>query len=442
MTTTEAARRLAGARATGRPCAPVRDLLAAGDIAGAYAVQAEWVSAQIAAGARVAGRKVGLTSPAVQAQLGVDQPDFGTLLDTMGCPAGQVVDIGRTLQPRIEAEIAFVLARDLTAAAIGPEEVAAATAYVVPALEIVDSRIAGWDISIVDTVADNASSGLFTLGGPGRPIAEVDVAGCAMTMWRGEEVVWPAPAPPAWAARWRRWRGWPPPRPARRAAARGRGHPVRRSRADGDRDSGRPLSRRAHRTRLGERGVHRRSGTRRPPRGGARPGRGARGGGPVSVGGAGRASAPPALARARRSAGRRQAGPVGAGQPGRAPAAARPAAATGQRPAGQPPGRAGDADRRGSCGQRGQGQRPAPQTRGAVRRRARAAGDRQRSARAGADRRRRGRRATSRARARSARPPRQLRGQIAGPAARPGARRAPPARRRPPVRVPAPVTGR
>ena len=189
MTTTEAARRLAGARATGRPCAPVRDLLAAGDIAGAYAVQAEWVSAQIAAGARVAGRKVGLTSPAVQAQLGVDQPDFGTLLDTMDCPAGQVVDIGRTLQPRIEAEIAFVLARDLTAAAIGPEEVAAATAYVVPALEIVDSRIAGWDISIVDTVADNASSGLFTLGGPGRPIAEVDVAGCAMTMWRGEEVV-------------------------------------------------------------------------------------------------------------------------------------------------------------------------------------------------------------------------------------------------------------
>jgi 2-keto-4-pentenoate hydratase len=187
--TSEAERRLTGARVTGRPCAPVRGLLAPGDIAAAYAIQAAWVAGQVTGGARVIGRKIGLTSPAVQAQLGVGQPDFGTLLDTMNCPAGEPVDIGRTLQPRIEAEIAFVLARDLTTAATGPDEVAAATACVAPALEIVDSRIAGWDISIIDTVADNASSGLFTLGAVRRGVGEVDLTGCVMTMWRGDEVV-------------------------------------------------------------------------------------------------------------------------------------------------------------------------------------------------------------------------------------------------------------
>jgi len=185
----EAGRRLATARATRRPCAPVRDLLAVGDIGAGYAVQSAWIVGQVSAGARVIGRKIGLTSPAVQAQLGVDQPEFGTLLDTMACEEGTPVDITRALQPRIEAEIAFVLARDLAGAEIGPEEVAAATAYVVPALEIVDSRIAGWDITIVDTVADNASSGLFTLGSARRTLGEVDLAGCVMTMWRGDEVV-------------------------------------------------------------------------------------------------------------------------------------------------------------------------------------------------------------------------------------------------------------
>jgi 2-keto-4-pentenoate hydratase len=185
----EAGRRLAAARATRQPCAPVRDLLGTGDIDAGYAVQSAWIAGQVAAGARVIGRKVGLTSPAVQSQLGVDQPDFGTLLDSMACEEGTPVDITRTLQPRIEAEIAFVLARDLAGAEIGPEEVAAATAYVLPALEIVDSRIAGWDITIVDTVADNASSGLFAVGAQRRALGDVDLAGCVMVMWRGDEVV-------------------------------------------------------------------------------------------------------------------------------------------------------------------------------------------------------------------------------------------------------------
>jgi 2-keto-4-pentenoate hydratase len=180
--------RLAWARASGRPCAPVRTLLPDGDIAAAYAVQAAWVTSQVAAGDSVVGRKIGLTSRAVQAQLGVGQPDFGTLLATMACPPGEPVDTGSLLQPKIEAEVAFMLESDLDGADISPDDVLAATGSVAAALEIVDSRIAGWDISIVDTVADNASSGLFMVGPERRPPGGLDLAACPMRLRRGEEV--------------------------------------------------------------------------------------------------------------------------------------------------------------------------------------------------------------------------------------------------------------
>ena len=183
--TGEALLRLTSAAAERRPCAPPRDLLPAGSLDAAYEVQAAWVSSRIAAGAKVVGRKIGLTNPAVQRQLGVDQPDFGVLLDDMACPADQPADITRTLQPRIEAEIAFVLAHDLADAVIGPADVVAATAHVTAALEIVDSRVADWDISIVDTVADNASSGLFVLGDTRVELTGLDLPGCTMTMRRG-----------------------------------------------------------------------------------------------------------------------------------------------------------------------------------------------------------------------------------------------------------------
>lgn len=178
--------RLLAARTTGIPCAPVRDLVT--DLNQAYAVQSAWVTDRIAAGARPVGRKIGLTNPVVQAQLGVDSPDFGVLLDEMAVPDGGIADADRLLQPRIEAEVAFVLGRDLELAAPTEAEVIAATEYVVAALEIVDSRIAGWDISLLDTVADNASAAMFVLGTARRPL-ENDLAGCAMTMSRGDEVV-------------------------------------------------------------------------------------------------------------------------------------------------------------------------------------------------------------------------------------------------------------
>src|ERR1700677_1428413 len=176
---------LVTARASGQPCPPVRGLLPDGDVDAAYAVQASWVADQIAAGARVVGRKIGLTNPVVEAQFGVDRPDFGVLFESMACAPGTPIDGARTLQPKIEAEIAFVLAEDLTSTMIGPAEVAAATAYVVAALEIVDSRIAGWDIGIVDTVADNGSSGLVVLGDRRQELGGLDLAECAMTLRRG-----------------------------------------------------------------------------------------------------------------------------------------------------------------------------------------------------------------------------------------------------------------
>ncbi|MGW6795198.1 2-keto-4-pentenoate hydratase [Streptomyces chartreusis] len=174
---------------SGRPGPPVRGLLPAGDLNTAYAVQCAWVAAHEASGARVIGRKIGLTHPQVQAQFGVDEPDYGVLFDDMACRDGEPVDVTRLMQPKIEAEIAFVLAEDLDTAAIGPDEVREATGYVFAALEIMDSRIQNWDISIVDTIADNASCGLFVLGSQPHALDSLDLRACTMTLRRGGHVV-------------------------------------------------------------------------------------------------------------------------------------------------------------------------------------------------------------------------------------------------------------
>jgi 2-keto-4-pentenoate hydratase len=185
----EAAARLARAAATGIPCPPVRDLIGADDVLRAYRVQELLVAGWLAAGTRRVGRKIGLTARAVQAQLGVGQPDFGVLLASMRVGQDEPVASGRLLQPRIEAEVAFVLGRDIKGTDPGIEEVASAVAAARPALEIVDSRIAGWDITIADTVADNASCGLFVLGDAEVPLGAVDPVAVSMTLRQdGEEV--------------------------------------------------------------------------------------------------------------------------------------------------------------------------------------------------------------------------------------------------------------
>ncbi|MEO6885314.1 MAG: 2-keto-4-pentenoate hydratase, partial [Jatrophihabitantaceae bacterium] len=147
----EAAARLQEATRTTTPCGPVRDLLGDTDIALAYDVQRVLTQDRLDAGARIVGRKIGLTSPAVQQQIGVDRPDFGVLFDDMLIPEDVEVPSERLLQPKAEAEIAFVLSADLDEDDLDVGKVRAAVDYAVAALEIVDSRVAGWDIVITDT---------------------------------------------------------------------------------------------------------------------------------------------------------------------------------------------------------------------------------------------------------------------------------------------------
>ncbi|WP_276143298.1 2-keto-4-pentenoate hydratase [Sciscionella marina] len=130
-----------------------------------------------------------MTSPTVQRQLGVAQPDFGALFTDMAVADGGLVPVQRLLQPKVEAEVALVLTDDLPNPSCTVAELVRATGFAVAALEIVDSRIAAWDISIVDTVADNASSGLFVLGGTRVTLDRVDLRSVRMTLSRHGTVV-------------------------------------------------------------------------------------------------------------------------------------------------------------------------------------------------------------------------------------------------------------
>lgn len=161
---------------------PLRDGLEPTDVEGAYAVQTINTRFWEATGRRIVGRKAGLTAKAVQIQLGVDQPDFGVLFDDMRVADGGTLDPAKTLQPKAEAEIAFVLGADLPDADTNVEQVAAAVATVHAAIEIVDSRIADWKITFADTVADNGSSAFFVLADEGLPLHGLDLEGAAMAM--------------------------------------------------------------------------------------------------------------------------------------------------------------------------------------------------------------------------------------------------------------------
>jgi len=184
-----AARSLVDAAETLTPCAPLRELLPTGTVDDGYAI-AQRVVELNGRGRRLVGRKIGLTSAAVQEQMGVDTPDFGMLFADMAYGDSEPVPTGRLLQPKVEGEIAFVLGTDLPDHPVVSSEVIRAVDFVVAAIEIVDSRIRDWDISIFDTVADNASSGLFVLGGSPRLLTDVDdLRTVAMELSCGGEVL-------------------------------------------------------------------------------------------------------------------------------------------------------------------------------------------------------------------------------------------------------------
>lgn len=186
-----ATKRLYEAAQTRVPCDPVRDLIGTEDLDAAYAVQQGLVRARLDAGAVVVGRKIGATSKAVQDQLGVDQPDFGYLLDDMDVSGDEVVSMQTLVQPRVEAEVAFRLATDINPAdesEITLDAVRAAVDVALPALEIVDSRIENWNIEFTDTVSDNASSGLFIVGTDGRPLSEIEPVEVEMSLTVNGEV--------------------------------------------------------------------------------------------------------------------------------------------------------------------------------------------------------------------------------------------------------------
>lgn len=173
----------------GEPIPPLRTSLPEGNLDVAYAVQQRNTDRWLRAGRRLAGRKIGLTSVAVQKQLGVDQPDFGMLFADMCVGDGEPIAWKRLQQPKCEAEVALVLERDLDQIDVGIPDLIRATAYALPAIEVVGSRIANWDIRIVDTIADNASSGLYVLGSQPVKLDALDLRLAGMVMERRGEPV-------------------------------------------------------------------------------------------------------------------------------------------------------------------------------------------------------------------------------------------------------------
>jgi 2-keto-4-pentenoate hydratase len=170
----EAAELLFAADADRAPIGPLTERFPAMNLADAYAVQQVNLSRRLRAGRVLVGHKIGLTSEPMQTLLGVDEPDFGYILDDMVLPNGGAVPRRSFCAPRVEPEVAFLLRDPLRGPGVTPDDVLAATDAVAVALEIVDSRIADWKLTLRDTVADNASSGAVVLG-PWVPVDGIDL---------------------------------------------------------------------------------------------------------------------------------------------------------------------------------------------------------------------------------------------------------------------------
>lgn len=178
----QAAKALRNARFTGQFIPPLRQTFKELSVDDAYSIQKQNIDFELSQGARVIGAKIGLTSIAVQKQIGVDVPDYGVLLDNMEYSEGLPIPMSRLQQPKIEAEIAFILGKDLNMSRPTIIDIIQAIDYVAPAFEIVGSRIENWNIGLVDTISDNASSSGYVIGTPLRKLEGLDLRCCAMTI--------------------------------------------------------------------------------------------------------------------------------------------------------------------------------------------------------------------------------------------------------------------
>lgn len=183
------AERLRNATKSGIAIEPLRHEIGVEDLNFAYQIQNINTQLRLEHGARIIGKKIGLTSKAVQSQLGVDQPDFGMLFHDKEVLNGSSISIEEIMQAKAEAEIAFVLADDLDGENLTILDILASIDYVLPAIEIVGSRIKDWDIKITDTIADNASASHFVIGHTPRTLDEFDVVSCAMKMYNNGKLV-------------------------------------------------------------------------------------------------------------------------------------------------------------------------------------------------------------------------------------------------------------
>lgn len=183
------AKHLASAWDKGIGVEPVTELAPNLSIDEAYQVQLATIQKEVDAGKTITGKKIGLTSKAMQDSLGVGEPDYGHLLDSMIIDNGGVITGEQVLQAKVEGEIAFVLKKDLEGPNVTSFDVLQATDYIVPALEIVDSRVKDWKITLADTIADNASSGLYVLGDKKIKVTDVDLKQIGMALYKNDTLV-------------------------------------------------------------------------------------------------------------------------------------------------------------------------------------------------------------------------------------------------------------
>lgn len=175
---------LANAWSIGEGVLPITTLEPDLTIDEAYQIQLLTINKAVESGQRITGKKIGLTSKAMQEMLGVGEPDYGHLLDQMEVENGGTISPNQVLQPKVEGEIGFILKKDLIGPNVTAMDVLQATDVIVPAIEVVDSRIKDWKIKLADTVADNASSGLYVLGGTPKKITDVDIKQIGMALYK------------------------------------------------------------------------------------------------------------------------------------------------------------------------------------------------------------------------------------------------------------------